>query len=60
LHEHTLVEENGGTVVADRVDYTVPGGSLVQKFLVEPDLRQIFTYRQSVLQGIFTPAPASP
>jgi ligand-binding SRPBCC domain-containing protein len=60
VHEHTFVEENGGTVVGDRVDYAVRGGSLVQKFFVAPDLRQIFQYRQSVLQEIFTPAAASP
>ena len=51
VHEHTFV--------ADRVDYAVPGGSLVQKCFVAPDLRRIFQYRQSVLQNIFAPAAAS-
>ena len=60
VHEHTFVEKNGGTVVGDRVDYAVPGGSLVQKFLVAPDLVRIFHYRQSMLQKIFSPAAVAP
>lgn len=60
VHEHTFVEDHRGTIVGDRVEYAVPGGPLVQKFLVAPDLRQIFQYRQSVLQEIFTPAAVSP
>jgi len=58
VHEHAFIEENGGTLVGDRVDYAVRGGWLVQNFLVAPDLRQIFQYRQSVLQDVFTPGAA--
>ena len=60
VHEHTFVEKNGGTVVGDRVDYAVPGGWLVQRFLVAPDLLQIFHYRQSVLRSVFSPATVAP
>lgn len=60
VHEHTFVEDRRGTIVGDRVEYAVPGGPLVQKFFVAPDLRQIFKYRQSALQNIFAPAAASP
>lgn len=60
VHEHTFVEKNGGTVVGDRVDYAVPGGWLVQRFLVAPDLLQIFQYRQSVLRSVFSPATVAP
>jgi ligand-binding SRPBCC domain-containing protein len=53
VHEHTFDERDGGTLVGDRVDYAVPGGRLVQKFFVAPDLQRIFRYRRHVLEGIF-------
>jgi hypothetical protein len=34
-----------GTLVSDVVDYAVPGGALVQRLLVRPDLERIFDYR---------------
>ncbi|MEX0806494.1 MAG: SRPBCC family protein [Candidatus Binatia bacterium] len=55
VHEHTFVEDEDGTLVGDDVQYAVPGGSLVQKFLVAPDLHRIFKYRHQVLQGLFNP-----
>jgi ligand-binding SRPBCC domain-containing protein len=53
VHEHTFHEQNGGTIVGDRVEYAVLGGRLVQKFLVAPDLERIFHYRHRVLQELF-------
>lgn len=53
VHQHTFTEMNRGTLVGDRVEYAVPGGWLVQKFLVGPDLSRIFSYRQGVLERIF-------
>lgn len=53
VHEHTFDERDGGTLVGDRVDYAVPGGRIVQKFFVAPDLQRIFRYRRHVLEGIF-------
>jgi ligand-binding SRPBCC domain-containing protein len=55
VHEHKFMEHNGGTLVGDNVQYSVPGGILVQKFIVAPDLDRIFKYRHMVLQTIFNP-----
>jgi ligand-binding SRPBCC domain-containing protein len=52
-HEHTFVKKDAGTLVADHVEYAVPGGWLVQKFLVSPDLERIFRFRHRVLKEIF-------
>ncbi|MHC4949011.1 MAG: SRPBCC family protein [Planctomycetota bacterium] len=62
VHEH-LFEAVGpdATLVRDRVDYRAPGGGLVHRLLVAPDLRAIFAYRASVLRSMFgeaTPSPA--
>jgi ligand-binding SRPBCC domain-containing protein len=56
IHRHTFVESDGGTIVGDDVEYAVPGGALVQKFLVAPDLARIFSYRHRVLEEIFNPS----
>lgn len=53
VHEHTFSERDGGTVVGDKVEYAVPGGGLVQRFLVAPDLERIFQYRHRMLEQIF-------
>jgi ligand-binding SRPBCC domain-containing protein len=53
IHEHTFVEGRGGTVVRDDVRYAVPGGALVDRLFVRPDLRRIFDYRHSRLREIF-------
>jgi ligand-binding SRPBCC domain-containing protein len=61
VHEHTFTENHRGTVVGDRVEYAVPGGPLVQKFFVAPDLTRIFAFRHRILEQIFgsnTGAPA--
>lgn len=55
VHEHTFEEHDNGTLIGDTVQYAVPGGRLVQKFFVAPDLERIFKYRHRVLEGIFTP-----
>jgi ligand-binding SRPBCC domain-containing protein len=60
VHEHRFDERDGGTVVSDRVEYAVPGGRLVQRFLVAPDLQKIFHYRHKALAEIFSPlSPAA-
>ena len=56
VHEHTFAESRNGTIVGDRVEYAVPGGALVHKFLVAPDLEKIFQYRHKVLGEIFPPS----
>lgn len=44
-HLHTFEEQDGGTLVRDRVDYATPSGRLIHWLVVRPDLERIFTYR---------------
>ena len=60
IHEHTFEERAKGTLVGDNVEYAVYGGTLVQKFLVAPDLERIFDYRHKILQELFNPAKLTP
>ena len=53
IHEHTFVDQEGGTLVCDNVQYSVFGGALVNRFLVAPDLDRIFKYRHRALKTIF-------
>ncbi len=53
VHEHRFEERDGGTLVADRVRYAVPGGAPVERVLVRPRLREIFTFRRAELARIF-------
>lgn len=58
-HEHRFREVDGMTVAEDDVAYAVPGGRLVNRFLVAPDLRRVFAYRSTRLREIFdSPADA--
>jgi ligand-binding SRPBCC domain-containing protein len=52
-HEHTFEERDGGTLVRDKVEYAVPGGTLVNRLFVAPDLRRIFNYRTAILKKLF-------
>ncbi len=56
VHEHTFAIRNGGTLVGDNVEYAVPGGTLVQRLLVAPDIARIFDYRHKILEARFNPA----
>jgi ligand-binding SRPBCC domain-containing protein len=60
VHEHTFTERDNGTLVGDKVEYAVPGGALVQKFLVAPDLERIFRFRHRVLEALFHPKSQAP
>ena len=60
LHEHSFTDYEGGTLVGDNVMYAPPGGWIVQKLLVAPDLQRIFRYRHQVLQELFNPAKQAP
>jgi ligand-binding SRPBCC domain-containing protein len=53
LHAHNFRAHQGGTLVEDCVRYAVPGGSIVQRLLVAPDLERIFSYRHEVLRKLF-------
>ena len=52
VHRHDFVEENGGTRVDDTVTYSVPGGALVDRLIVRPDLDRIFGYRRSAIREL--------
>ena len=57
VHAHDFEERENGTLVRDRVEYAVHGWifeSVVDRFLVRPDLERIFQYRRSKLQEIFS------
>lgn len=60
VHEHTFATRDGGTLVGDNVEYAVPGGSIVQRFLVAPDIARIFAYRHNVLEVLFNTAKITP
>ena len=52
VHTHTFEEVDGGTLVRDRVDYLVPGGSIANRLFVQRDLRRIFGYRHDQLPDL--------
>lgn len=56
-HEHTFQEQDGGTIVGDRVEYSVPGGRFVDKLFVRRDLQRIFEHRQQALLRVFHSKP---
>jgi ligand-binding SRPBCC domain-containing protein len=53
VHEHRFEERGGSTLVRDHVDYAVPGGEIIRRFLVARDLDRIFEYRRCELARIF-------
>lgn len=55
-HEHQFEATEGGTICRDFVDYAVPGGSLVERWFVRPDILKIFSFRWNKLRELF---PAS-
>jgi ligand-binding SRPBCC domain-containing protein len=60
VHEHTFSTHKGGTLVGDRVTYSVPGGRIIQKLLVAPDLDRVFGYRHKILKQLFNPQQEKP
>ena len=52
IHKHTFVETDEGTLVGDEVEYAVPGGQLINKLFVRPDIEKIFEYRSEKLQEL--------
>jgi ligand-binding SRPBCC domain-containing protein len=54
VHEHAFHADGDGTVVSDFVRYAVPGGALVNRFFVRPDLDRIFRYRVEALRQILS------
>jgi len=55
-HKHFIKEIEGGVEMEDIIDYKVPFGfigRLVQPFLVQPKLNEIFEYRKEKLENLF-------
>lgn len=52
VHTHTFEELDGGTLVRDRVEYSVLGGSITNRFFVRAELRRIFNYRHAQLPDL--------
>lgn len=50
-HTHTFEPLGSGAVVRDEVRYAVPGGGLINRLLVRPDLERIFDYRARQLNA---------
>ena len=50
-----VLERDEGTLVRDRIEYAVVGGSIINRLLVKPDLDRIFSYRHAKLEEIFPP-----
>jgi ligand-binding SRPBCC domain-containing protein len=64
-HTHAFTEQDGGTLVEDTVRYALPvpsfAAGLVNRLIVEPDLRRIFSYRHTALeQALDVPGRAHP
>lgn len=53
VHEHTFERSGSATRVRDHVRYAVPGGALVNRLLVRPDLEKVFDYRQRQMRTLF-------
>jgi len=53
IHEHEFEERDGGTVCTDRVTWAAAGGTLVGRWLVAPDLDQVFAHRREELARRF-------
>lgn len=59
-HRHVFEATPDGTLVRDIVRYVAPGGYLVDRFFVRPDLDKIFEYRHQKLREIFNVPDESP
>ena len=53
LHHHLFEETPDGTLATDNIAYRVPGGALVNRLYVVPELRRIFAYRETRLRALF-------
>ncbi len=46
VHRHDFRSENDGTLVVDTVNYLVPGGALINRLMVGPEVKRIFDFRR--------------
>ena len=54
IHEHTFNPSEGGTLTRDYVRYAVPFDFLSHRFLVRPDIENIFNFRMEALRKRFS------
>ena len=59
LHEHTFTPHDDGTLARDVVRYAVPFDFLTHRWLVRPDIENIFQFRSEALRRLF-PARTNP
>ncbi len=52
-HEHTFEPVPGGTRVVDVVTFATAAGGMVDRWLVEPDLRRVFEFRRALSERLF-------
>ena len=52
VHEHTFEEQDGETLVRDRVDYSILGGRIVNALFVRRDLERVFAHREQSLRAL--------
>jgi ligand-binding SRPBCC domain-containing protein len=52
MHEHTFESADGGVWCRDTVDYIPPGGALVNRLFVQPDVFRIFSYRHQAMRRL--------
>lgn len=57
-HEHRFEPEAGGVRIVDLVDFRVVGGAPVARWLVDRDLRRIFSHRAEQAAGLLGDAPS--
>lgn len=53
IHEHTFEPAGGGTLIRDKVSYSVPFGFLLHRLFVRPDIEKIFRFRAETLRRLF-------
>jgi hypothetical protein len=54
IHEHTFEARDGGALARDVVHYAVPLDFLVHRWLVPPDIENIFAFRTRKLRKRFS------
>ena len=55
VHTHTFTDQDGGTLCQDHVEYSVPGGRLINRLMVAREIRRIFAYRAAALSRRYPP-----
>jgi ligand-binding SRPBCC domain-containing protein len=52
-HQHEFESKDDGTLVRDRVNYSVPFDFIAHGLMVKRDVQRIFSYREEQLRSIF-------